>query len=239
MLALPGERTSADGTVIKLSRPDIAPVIRYGPDGRSYSADANGITAMGTDLKSAVIADGIAVRDFVVAHDGLIYATEAGPAGNVWLVRPDGAKQVADSGLRSATGITLSPDQSLLYVADGESHWVYSYQVRPDGTLADKQRYYWLHVADAEDASHAGGMCCDQAGWLYVATDLGVQVCDQAGRVNAILPLPGGRTTSVTFGGPKFDTLYATCADRIFWRRLNATGANPWAAPMLPAAPRL
>jgi predicted alpha/beta superfamily hydrolase len=239
ILALPSETTSADGTVVKAGPPAAGPVVRFGPDGRSYSADAHGITAGGADLKSAVIADGIAVRDFVVAHNGLIYATEAGPAGNVWLVRPDGAKQVADSGLRSATGVTLSPDQSLLYVADGASHWIYSYQVEPDGTLADRQRYYWLHVADTEDASHAGGMCCDQAGRLYVATDLGVQVCDQAGRVNAILPLAGGRPTSVTFGGPKFDTLYATTAGATFWRRLNTTGANPWAAPTLPPAPKL
>jgi sugar lactone lactonase YvrE len=211
-------------------------VIRFGPDGRSYYGSAHGITAAGADLKSAVIADGIAVRDFVVAHNGLIYATEA---GNVWLVRPDGAKQVADSGLHSATGVTLSPDQSQLYVADGATHWIYSYQVQPDGTLADGQRYYWLHVADTEEASHAGGMSCDQAGRLYVATDLGVQVCDQAGRVNAILPLQAGRPTSVTFGGPKFDTLYATTAVATYRRRLNTTGANPWAEPTLPPAPKL
>jgi gluconolactonase len=82
-------------------------------------------------------------------------------------------------------------------------------------------------------------MCCDKAGWLYVATDLGIQVCDQAGRVNAILPLPSGRATSVCFGGKDFDTLYATCGDTIYKRRLNATGANSWAQPTLPSAPRL
>jgi hypothetical protein len=155
-LAPPSETTSADGTVIKASPPAVAPVIRFGPDGRSYYGSAHGITAAGADLKSAVIADGIAVRDFVVAHNGLIYATEA---GNVWLVRPDGAKQVADSGLHSATGVTLSPDQSLLYVADGATHWIYSYQVQPDGTLADKQRYYWLHVADTEDQQAMPAEC--------------------------------------------------------------------------------
>jgi len=82
-------------------------------------------------------------------------------------------------------------------------------------------------------------MCCDQAGWLYVATDLGVQVCDQAGRVNAILPVPSGHVTGVSFGGKNFDTLYATCVDRIYWRRLNATGSNPWAPPTLPPTPKL
>jgi gluconolactonase len=240
VVAFPGETTSADGTVIAAgSRTANPPVVRLGPDGRYFFGDEHGISAMGADRKSAAIADGFAVRDFVVAHNGAIYATDAGAGGKVWLVGPGGAKQLVDEGLRLATGITVSPDQSLLYVADGESHWVYSYQIQPDGTLSDKQRYYWLHVADGEDESHAGGMCCDQAGWLYVATDRGIQVCDQAGRVNAILPLPSGRVTGVSFGGAKFDTLYAACADAIYRRRLNATGSNPWAPPTLPPVPKL
>jgi sugar lactone lactonase YvrE len=136
-------------------------------------------------------------------------------------------------------GITLSPDQSLVYVADGASHWVYSYQIQPDGALADRQRYYWLLTSDDQDESLAGRICCDQAGWLYVATELGVQICDQAGRVNAIIPSPGGAVTSVCFGGKDFAALYATSKGAIFKRKLNATGANPWAAPVVPLAPKL
>jgi hypothetical protein len=82
-------------------------------------------------------------------------------------------------------------------------------------------------------------MCCDQAGWLYVATDLGVQVCDQAGRVNAILPLPAGRVTASASAGQNFDTLYATCADTTYRRRLNTTGAESLGAAHLPPAPQL
>jgi hypothetical protein len=222
-----------------------ADVIRFGAYGQQYRGGAHGLTVISRDKTIAdvgdvaTVADGMAVRDLVAAHNGNLYATEVCAQGRVWLIRPSGEKLVVDSGLRSATGITLSPDQSQLYVADGGSHWVYSYQVRRNGTLVDKQRYFWLHTADWEDESHAGGMCCDQAGWLYVATDLGVQVCDQAGRVNAILPTPGGRVTDVCFGGKKFDTLYATCAGMIYRRKLNATAANPWAPPILPPVPKL
>jgi gluconolactonase len=242
-VASPDEATAADGSGINAFHAQVKSPGRLGPDGRFYSFEGTRIEAFAHDGKPAAIADGISARDLVVAHNGNIYVSESAGAGslasNVWLVRPDGTKTVVDSGLRSATGITLSPDQSLLYVADGASHWIYSYQIQPDGSLADKQRYYWLHTADTEDSSHAGGMCCDKAGWLYVATDLGIQVCDQAGRVNAILPLAGGRVTGVSFGGRNFDTLYATCADKVYWRRLNATGANPWDAPSLPAVPKL
>jgi enterochelin esterase-like enzyme len=186
---------------------------------------------------------GIPGRRLIVAHSGIAYVTgrvsEETDASNVWLVNPDGTKRVVDTGLRSATGVALSPDQSLLYVAEAATHWIYSYRIEPDGTLSDKERYYWLHEADAEEGSGAGGMRCDQAGWLYVATGLGVQICDQAGRVNAIVPTPGGRVTDVCFGGEKFDTLFAACGDTVFSRKLKTAGANPWAEPVLPPAPRL
>lgn len=35
-----------------------------------------------------------------------------------------------------------------------------------------------------------GGMAYDSDGYLWVATDAGIQVCDQNGRVRAILRLP-------------------------------------------------
>ena len=44
----------------------------------------------------------------------------------VWLIKPNGEKKVVDTGLRYANGVTLSPDQTLLYVNDYRSHWVYS-----------------------------------------------------------------------------------------------------------------
>jgi sugar lactone lactonase YvrE len=36
----------------------------------------------------------------------------------VILIRPNGEKVVVDTGLRFSNGITMSPDQTLLYVAD-------------------------------------------------------------------------------------------------------------------------
>jgi sugar lactone lactonase YvrE/enterochelin esterase-like enzyme len=220
----------------------------FGPDGRLYAV-ATGtqqVLAFEADGKAVVIAEGIAGNDVVVARNGNVYVTNP-PSGSapadevskVWLIKPDGSKQVVDSGLRFANGITLSPDQSLLYVADYRSHWVYSFQINPDGTLAHKQKFYWLHVGDDLDDSRADGLKVDREGRLYVATSLGVQICDQAGRVNAIIPTPNGRITNLTFGGPKFDTLYATCVDKVYKRRLNAFGAHAWDAPHKPAAPRL
>jgi sugar lactone lactonase YvrE/enterochelin esterase-like enzyme len=218
----------------------------FGPDGRLYVVEggAQRVMAYGADGKGAVIADGFAGNDVVVARNGNVYVTNP-PAGasnepsKVWLIRPDGTKQVVDTGVRFANGVTLSPDQTLLYVADYRSHWIYSYVIQPDGTLANKQRYYWLHEPDGIDQSSADGMKVDREGRLYVATALGVQICDQPGRVNAIIPTPNGRITNLCFGGEKFDILYATCNDKVYQRKLNATGAHAWDTPHKPAAPRL
>ncbi|HEX5105480.1 MAG TPA: SMP-30/gluconolactonase/LRE family protein [Pirellulaceae bacterium] len=217
---------------------------RFGPGGQLYAA-AGGIEqilAYDAEGKSTQIADGFRGNDLVVRHDGSIYVTDPfGTPNNskVWYISKSGEKRVVDSGLKFANGICLSPDQSLLYVADSRTHWVYSYQVQPDGALAHKQKYYHLHLPDTADDSGADGLRVDRAGRLYVATSLGLQVCDQAGRVNCIIPTPNGKISNLTFGGEKMDTIYATCGDRVYSRRVKVAGAPSFLPPHKPAAPRL
>lgn len=217
----------------------------FGPDGRLYSV-AGGfeqIIAYDADAEPTVIAADFRGNDLVVRHDGSIYVTEPGWDGTspsqIWYISPQGDKKVVDKGLKFSNGLTLSPDQSLLYVADTRTHWVYSYQINADGSLGFKQKYYHLHAPDTADDSGADGLEVDKDGRLYVATRLGLQVCDQAGRVNCIIPTPNGKISNLTFGGPNFDTIFATCGDKVYKRKVKVTGAPSWAAPTKPAAPRL
>ena len=213
----------------------------FGPDGRLFVTTADSVLAYDAEGNSTSFATGIAGNDLVVLHDGSMYVTN--PRGNdpsrVWYVSPKGEKKVVDEGLKYSNGVTTSPDQSLLYVADSRSHWVYSYQIQPDGALAHKQKYYHLHAPDSADDSGADGMRCDADGRLYVATRMGVQVCDQAGRVNCIIPTPNGKCANLCFGGEDFKTLYATCGDKVYKRKLKVAGAQPYAEPIKPPAPRL
>jgi gluconolactonase len=217
----------------------------FGPDGRLYAVAGavNQIIAYDADGKGLMIAEGFRGNDIVVGHDGGIYVTHPGWDGKepskVWYISPKGDKKVVDTGLKFSNGITLSPDQSLLYVDDTRSHWVYSYQIQPDGSLAHKQRYYHLHVPDTADDSGADGMRVDRDGRLYVATRMGIQVCDQAGRVNCIIPTPNGKIANLCFGGEKFDTLYVACGDKVYKRKLKVTGANAFQEAFKPKPPGL
>jgi gluconolactonase len=219
----------------------------FGPDGRLYTVSMNSkeLVAYDADGNATVMATNLNGNDIAIAHNGDMYMTDpmtyaTSKDNKVWLVKPNGSRQLVDSGtLRYGNGVTLSPDQSLLYVDDWRSHWVYSYVIELDGTLAERQRYDDLQMTDVYDQSNADGMRVDRDGRLYVATNLGVQVCDQAGRVQCILPTPNGKISNLSFGGANFDTLFATCGDKVFKRRLNVTGANGWDAPNRPAPPRL
>jgi sugar lactone lactonase YvrE/enterochelin esterase-like enzyme len=217
----------------------------FGPDGRLYAV-ASGteqIVAYDTEGRATVIADGFKGNDLVVRHDGSIYVTNPGwdskDPSKIWYISPKGEKRTVDTGLKFSNGITLSPDQSLLYVADSRTHWVYSYQIRRDGSLSNKQRYYHLHMPDTADEAGADGLEVDRDGRLYVATKLGLQVCDQAGRVNCIIPTPNGKVSNLCFGGEKFDTIFATCGGSVFSRKVRVSGSPSFQAPIKPAAPKL
>jgi gluconolactonase len=217
----------------------------FGHDGRLYAVagGTESIVAYSPAGDPKTIADGFRGNDLVVRHDGRIYVTNPGWNGTdpskIWYISPGGEKKVVDTGLKFSNGLTLSPDQSLLYVADSRSHWVYSYQIQEDGSLAHKQKYYHLHVPDTAEDSGADGMRTDRDGRLWVATRMGLQVCDQAGRVNCIIPTPNGKVSNLCFGGEKFDTVFATCGDRVYSRKVKVTGAQGWQPPQKPAAPRL
>jgi gluconolactonase len=152
--------------------------------------------------------------------------------GKIWLVKPGAPPVKVDEGLRFASALTLSPDHKLLLVAEDNTNWIYSYVVNDDGTLKDKERWYWLHQTDNYGYNKMSDLAVDDHGNLYAATNLGVQVCDQNGRVRAILQLRGGPITGLCFGGPDFDTLFVICGGKLYKRKLKVKGVPAWAPPV-------
>ena len=214
-----------------------------GIDGKLYVVTGNKqILSYDANGKESVAVDGIQGNDLVMAKNGNLYITVPDGRENpskIYLVRPNGEKVVVDEGLRYANGITLTPDQTQLYVTESTSHWVWIYSINADGTLSNKQRYGWLHVRDTDENSWSDGLKCDRDGRVYVTTRMGIQVLDQTGRVNVILPVPGPEPSNLCFGGADFDELYISCRDKVYRRKLKVRGAIPFADPIKPANPRL
>jgi gluconolactonase len=212
----------------------------FGPDGRLYVCQ-NGrkrIVAYDSSGAESVIAEGVNSNDLVVNRKGEIYFTEP-PTKRVWFIDANRNKRVAYEGIESPNGVRLSADQSLLYVADYRGKFVWSFQVQPDGSLANGQQFYRLETPDDSSASNADGMTVDTEGYLYVTTRLGVQICDQAGRVVAILNRPqNAPLTNVLFAGPDLQTLYVTSGDKVYRRHIRRKGVLPW-VPVMPPRPRL
>jgi len=186
-----------------------------------------------------------ALKGRQVRHDGARFGLSPSPGENSTSGRQveartsEGKVVLSNTGLPIAGPMAFSPDKSLLYVADVPSRWVYSFQVQPDLSLRHGQRYYHLHLPDDARDAGVGGLAVDRDGRLYAATRLGVQACDQAGRVNAIIPTPRGLATALTFGGPDFDFLYAAAGDVVYRRKVRPHGVHAFTPPLKPAAPRL
>ncbi|MEZ5355935.1 MAG: SMP-30/gluconolactonase/LRE family protein [Bryobacteraceae bacterium] len=214
--------------------------LMFGPDGKLYACQnrKQRIVAYSMDGAETVIADGVTSNDLVITATGNIYFTDP-PKKSVWLIDAQRNKRVVHEGIEFPNGVMLSPDQSLLTVADYRGNRVWSFQIQPDGSLANGQPFYKLEVPDEAVASAADGMTMDSEGFLYVATRLGVQICDQPGRVVGIINKPhGGALANAVFGGKDLSWLYVAAGDRIYRRHMRRTGVWPW-VPVMPPKPRL
>lgn len=219
--------------------------LMFSPDGRLYAAQ-NGrrrIVRYDSSGKETELAHDIGSNDIAVSSSGAVYFTD--PADHkVWFIPRDGAApQTVHTGLAFPNGVRFSPDESLLLVADSYSRLVWSFQVEPDGSLQNGEPFYRLEMPDSVSSgplrSHPDGLALDTDGYLYAATNLGIQICDQPGRVVAIIRPPSPSSPSnLVFGGPDFRTLYVTAGDSVYSRRLRRQGFPP-AHPLKPPKPSL
>lgn len=139
----------------------------------------------------------------------------------------NGKMTVVNDGLSCGASLALYPDHRLLICNEPHTRWLLSYVVGENGVQMAGQRFYWLHNTTGDDSQQVGQMCFDENGNLYVATAMGVQVCDQNGRVRAILPLPDSAPTrSLAFVGTKLYVMNER--GEVFVRELKVAGVQPW-----------
>jgi len=215
--------------------------IAFGPDGRLYAGqhDRKRIVAFAPDGTETIILEGVQTHHLTVDSRNRIYFAEA-PKHTVSMTDTKGNHRVVAEKLNWPRGVHASTDQSLLVVGDSKSKWAWSYRIQPDGTLAEGEPFYRLETPDDTSESDAGAMTFDTEGYLYISTTLGVQICDQPGRVMAILDLPPGSdgVSDAFFAGPDFQWLYVSDGNNIYRRRMKHRGAPTWETSK-PPQPRL
>ncbi len=142
-------------------------------------------------------------------------------------VDPKGEVTVVNDGLKCGLALAIYPNHRLLICNEPNTRWLLSYVLDEQGQPMAGQRFYWLHNTTGDDSQQVGQMTFDENGNLYVATSMGVQVCDQNGRVRAILPLfDSAPIRSLAFVGTKLYVVNER--GEIYVRELKVSGAQPW-----------
>ena len=163
-------------------------------------------------------------NDVIVKSDGNLYFTDPPYGGNpnqigfqgVYRVDPGGTISLVASDMTAPNGVALSPDETVLYVADSEDDYVRRFDVASDGTADNPQKL--MDTSNTPD-----GMAVDVAGHLYVTTQAGVEVYRPDGSLHGTITVPE-QPANCTFGGADGKTLYITARTSLYRVALNLPG---------------
>ncbi|HUR19679.1 MAG TPA: SMP-30/gluconolactonase/LRE family protein, partial [Vicinamibacterales bacterium] len=145
-------------------------------------------------------------NDLVVGRNGNIYFSDMGAGGSgVYRISAKGDLSQIDNQIERPNGVTLSPDEKTLYVANVGGEHVLAFDVAADGSVSKKRDFAKLAdvTKDARGAMSSGadGLAIDAAGRLYVASNPGVQVFSSSGQALGVIPTPV-RPQNIAFAGP-------------------------------------
>ena len=190
-----------------------------------YSKKVSVVYPKGSETLLTDMFDGkpyIRPNDLVVNKKGGIYFTDCYQIGvvakptdlpqAVYYINPAGkVVRVADDVARP-NGITLSPDEKILYVNDWGGEYLLTYDVQPDGTLKNRRNFGKYDLAQKTDkglVSGADGLCIDSQSHTYATTPAGVQVFSAKGEHLANIEMPYDEPPqNCGFGGPDKQYLY-------------------------------
>jgi len=160
---------------------------------------------------------GIFLTDPFYSRDWWDHSTKALTNEEVYYLSPDrkSLTRITDD-LRKPNGITGTPDGKTLFVSDIDARKTWSYDIQPDGTLANKKLFCSLG---------SDGMGIDSEGNLYL-TGRGVTVFDSSGRQIDHIDVPESWTANLCFAGPDHQTLFITASKSLYSIRLRVAGTG-------------
>jgi sugar lactone lactonase YvrE len=115
-----------------------------------------------------------------------------------------------DSGYVITNGPAFSPDGKLLYHTDTLEKRIYVFDLREDGSLANKR----IFVTIEDGAGYPDGPVVDSQGCLWTGLFGGwaARRYSPNGRLLQSVAFPTANITKLAFGGPGLTTVYATTA---------------------------
>ncbi|MEN8679539.1 MAG: gluconolactonase, partial [Akkermansiaceae bacterium] len=135
-------------------------------------------------------------------------------------------------------GIGLSADQSQLYVCNFNGPFIHSFRLQ-GAEPVDKQPFFYAQGPTNGERFALDGQFSAASGHLLVGTEAGLQIFDQAGRVQLILPKPRFEDGRINYCYLHENTLYIATRHRVYKRRIKLTGAPAWQAPPKVPKPKL
>lgn len=133
----------------------------------------------------------------------------------VYYLSPDGEiKRVIDD-FKTPNGLIGTPDGKLLYVADIEAGKIWRYNIRPDGSLANKTFFA---------PKGSDGMTIDNKGNVYLTWGK-VWVYSPEGELVEEIEVPEN-PSNVCFGGKDRKTLFITARTGVYTLKMNVKGVD-------------
>jgi gluconolactonase len=166
-------------------------------------------------------------NDLVIRSDGTIYFTdpdyqlgnrtsETGKKG-IYRVTPSGTVSVVDDTFTQPNGITLSPDETILYVADYAAGAIRTFAVATDGSTSGRKDFASVRSPD--------GFGMDCLGNLYVASGSPGTVevySPSASKLGSVTV--AASTSNLAFGGSDGKTLFITSGKALYSLDMNLPG---------------
>jgi len=159
-------------------------------------------------------------NDIVVDRKGGVYFTQPEQA-NVGYIFPDGkGMKIVAERITRPNGITMSPDEKILYVNDSRGEYLLAYDVQPDGSVMNRRNFTRYHQVNTSAAggdvgpglryrvtSCADGLAIDKEGRVYNAGCNGIQVYSSQGKHLGTIPT-ARQIQNLAFAGSDKKTLY-------------------------------
>jgi len=226
--------------------------LQVGPNGETLDKQGRLVfTAMGSgkimrrepDGTITVLADKYegrhlnAPNDLVIRSDGAIYFTdirkgsvttdETPPQGvphtGVYMLKT-GKLTLLDETLDTPNGIAFSPDERTVYVNDIRPKKVYAYDVRPDGTTANRRLFIDMNTDNRPGAPD--GMRIDVRGNVWDSGPGGIWIVSPTGKHLGTILTPE-RLSNLAWGDADAMGLYTTGGTMVTHIRVKIAGIRP------------